>query len=188
MRSSLLAVVAASARALSADPFRPARPPLEPILINSIQDLLLSPERDPSQALKRMLEARKADPDYQLTERDVGIVTNRMLAVSGSFEPLMSLIHSCVDATPWVTKYGSEADFGVGDVADPYVRMKRAECMLGAFIMHVEDGDIDFLEEDRLEVLSRAPDEAVLRLRESFTLYDPSTSAEEKNSVPTIKL
>jgi len=66
------------------------------------------------------------------------------------------------------------ADFGVGKDSDPYVRACRAECMLAALILHVERGDVNFVDDDRIEVLRDAPDaqavEAVRAAANSFTL------------------
>ena len=45
---------------------------------------------------------------------------------------------------------------GIGDVSDPYVRASRAECMLAALVL-AEGGVVDFLDEERIEVLQSAP-------------------------------
>ena len=46
---------------------------------------------------------------------------------------------------------------GVGNADDPYVRACRAECMLAALLLHVEGAPVNFVDEDRLEVLRNAP-------------------------------
>ena len=59
------------------DPFRPARPPLEPLLINAVQELLLG-ELDAAAVAERAVAARAADPDYTLTEDEVKLLTQRV--------------------------------------------------------------------------------------------------------------
>ena len=45
----------------------------------------------------------------------------------------------------------------MGAASDPYAKLCRAECMLALLILHVEGGAVDFVDEDRLEVLRDAP-------------------------------
>ena len=54
-------------------------------------------------------------------------------------------------------EFGAASTFGVGAAADPFTRLCRAECMLALLILHGEGGDVDFIDEDRLEVLRDAP-------------------------------
>ena len=134
------------------DPFRPARPPLEPLLINAVQELLLG-ELDAAAVAERAVAARAADPDYTLTEDEVKLLTQRVERVGAARGPLEALLAAIVDGDPSIRKYGMEKDYGVGDVADPYVRACRAECMLALLLLHVEALPVDFIDEDRLELL-----------------------------------
>eukprot|EP00965_Chrysotila_dentata_P223493 6193610-Pleurochrysis_carterae.AAC.1 len=55
---------------MSADPFRPSRPPLAPILINAIQDLLMleQPTIDDARGVvRKTIVSRNVDPDYNMT-------------------------------------------------------------------------------------------------------------------------
>ena len=56
-----------------------------------------------------------------------------------------------------MTQFGASASFGVGVATDPYVRACRAECMLALLILHLDGGEVAFIEEDRVEVLRDAP-------------------------------
>ena len=156
------------------DPFRPPNPPIEPMLINALTDMFAkqqqqSVDADAAQdALERMLESRAADPDYKLTPDEIASATSRILAIGAAAEPLWALVQAAVDAAPWVAKYGALSQFGVGDLGDPYVRMSRAECMLAAHILHIENESVSFLEEERLEVLSVAPVERVAEVRSAI--------------------
>ena len=75
----------------------------------------------------------------------------------------MQLLEEVVQSTPWVTQFGAEADFGIGELTNPYVRLCRAECMLAALVLHVEGGAVDFIEAERVEVLQAAPADARAR-------------------------
>ena len=52
--------------------------------------------------------------------------------------------------------------FGVGAASDPYVRLCRAECMLALIMLHVEETDVRFVDEERLEVLRDAAPAAMV--------------------------
>ena len=95
-----------------------------------------------------------------LTCRHVGplrrLLKQRVLRVDAAQDALYTLLELAVAATPWVTRFGAEAQFGIGKPSDPYVRLCRAECMLALVILHVEQRAVDFLEEERLEVLRDA--------------------------------
>ena len=141
-----------------ADPFRPDNPPLEPIVINAIQDLLRG-DVSPSDVAASALEARRADPDYSLTDDEEARLRRWVLQSGAAAAELVAALDAAVEATPWVSKFGATASFGVGDVSDPYVRACRAECMLALLIFYVDKSDVAFVDEDRLEVLRDAPPE-----------------------------
>ena len=84
----------------------------------------------------------------------------RILKVGRALVPLHGVLQQVVADTPWIDKYGMGDQYGMGDVANPYVRACRAECMLALLILHVEGGQVSFLEEERLEVLSDVPPSA----------------------------
>ena len=148
------------------DPFRPTRPPLEPLIINAVQELL---EGDaPAAAVaERAVQKRAADPDYTLTADEEALLTQRVERIGAARAPLEALLGAIVDGTPWVTKFGMSGDFGVGDVRDPYVRACRAECMLALLLLHVEALPVDFIDEDRLELLDCEASAAVEAVREA---------------------
>jgi len=151
-----------------ADPFRPSRPPLSPIVINAIQDLLKDDGVVADEVAARMLTARAADPDYSLSKDEVDLLTLRLRQCEAAREPLVSLLEVAVDKTPWVRQSGATASMGVGDTKDPYTRACRAECMLAALILYVDGGEVDFLDEERLEVLrDGATKDAVDSLRDA---------------------
>ena len=156
-----------------ADPFRPERPPLSPMIINAVQELLKpggggDDETLPDAVASRALEARAADPDYALTPDEASLLTQRVRQCHAARVPLLALLEAAVDATPWVRQFGATASIGVGDEKDPYVRSCRAECMLGALILHVDGGEVDFLDEERIEVLrDGATREAVDAVKEA---------------------
>lgn len=80
---------------------------------------------------------------------------------------LVQLLEGAVAATPWVGKFGATASFGVGALSDPYVRACRAECMLAALVLHVDGDAVDFIDEERIEVLRDAPpSETIVALRD----------------------
>ena len=116
-----------------------------------MQELLLG-ELDAAAVAERAVAARAADPDYTLTEDEVELLTQRVERRRGA-RPLEALLAAIVDGDPSIRKYGMEKDYGVGDVADPYVRACRAECMLALLLLHVEALPVDFIDEDRLELL-----------------------------------
>ena len=82
------------------------------------------------------------------------------MQVGGALDQLLSLLQGAVDRTSWVDEFGMTADFGIGDLQNPYVRICRAECMLAALLLHVEGSDVNFLDDERLEVLRDAPTSA----------------------------
>ena len=84
----------------------------------------------------------------------------RILQVDRASEALLQTLEAAVEATPWIGQFGASATFGVGAPTDPYVRMCRAECMLALLILHVEDETVEFIDEERLEVLRDAPSDA----------------------------
>ena len=146
------------------DPFRPAKPPLEPMVINAVQELLGGVE--PSEAATSAIDARRADPDYSLTSEEEALLTRWVTQCGAAGDDLTALLGAAVDATPWITRFGATAQFGVGDASDPYVRACRAECMLAVLILHVDGGEVSFIDEDRLEVLQEAPPaEAIAAVR-----------------------
>ena len=147
-----------------ADPFRPARPPLSPMIINALQDLLKDEANDPQAVAGKALAARAADPDYSLTEGEADLLTRRVVQCHAVRKQLMALLEAAVDATPWVRQFGATASIGVGDDKDPYVRACRAECMLAALILHVDGDEVDFLDEERLEVVRDGPPDDAVRL------------------------
>mmetsp|Transcript_21223 Transcript_21223/g.41404 ORF Transcript_21223/g.41404 Transcript_21223/m.41404 type:complete len:204 (+) Transcript_21223:452-1063(+) len=147
---------------MSADPFRPSRPPLAPILINAIQDLLMleQPTIDDARGVvRKTIVSRNVDPDYNMTAAEEKLVEGRMFAIAAAVGELSDLLEQVVESTPWIVKYGALADFGIGQLSDPYVRMCRAECLLAILMLHVEarpDGEVDFIDEDRLGPLRNA--------------------------------
>ena len=147
------------------DPFRPARPPIEPMVINAVQELL-GGTRSAADVAASALEARRADPDYTLTPEEEALLTRWVVQCGDAGDSLVALLNAAVEATPWIGQFKMTASFGVGEASDPYVRASRAECMLAALILHVDGGEVSFIEEDRLEVLrDAAPADAVDRVR-----------------------
>jgi len=137
------------------------------VVINAIQELLTNDGRASADAVaEAALHARRADPDYTLTAAEEQLLTSRVLRVGAARGALLTLLEAAVAATPWVTKYAAEASFGLGSLADPYVAACRAECMLGALVLHAEGGTVAFLDEERLEVLrGAAPPAAISAVR-----------------------
>ena len=91
------------------------------------------------------------------------LISTRLLAIAEVRTPLAELLDEVVGANSWIEQFDALPMFGVGDLSNPYVRMCRAECMLAAYMLHVECsklGDVDFIEEERLEALRDAPSSA----------------------------
>jgi len=149
------------------DPMRPNNPPIEPLIINAIQDMLVARDPDAGAFADKALAARSADPDYVLTGEEAALLRSRIVGVGAAAEPLLALLQVAVDATPWVAKFGATKDFGVGELSDPYVRVCRAECMLAALVYFCEGKEVTFIEEDRMEVLQAAPAVAVEAVRKA---------------------
>jgi len=80
--------------------------------------------------------------------------------VGAALEPLHALLEQVAADTPSIEKYGMGADYGLGDLVDPYVRACRAECMLAVLMLHLERVEVEFIDADRLEVLRDAPSDA----------------------------
>lgn len=102
-----------------------------------------------------------------LTVRSVAfpnrLMEQRILQVGRALVPLHGALEQVVADTPWIDQYGMGADLGMGDVANPYVRACRAECMLAVLMLHLERVEVNFIDSDRLEVLRDAPSSASLR-------------------------
>ena len=81
----------------------------------------------------------------------------RILQVGRALVPLHDALEQVVEDTPWIDQFGMGADLGMGDVASPYVRACRAECMLALLMLHSERVEVNFIDSDRLEVLRDAP-------------------------------
>lgn len=148
------------------DPFRPAKPPIEPMVINAIQELLGSDNMSAAEVASKALKARQADPDYSLSSEDEAMLTRCVLQAGGASDAIVTLLEAAVTATPWIGQFKMTPSFGVGELSDPYVRACRAECMLAAIVLFVDGGDVDFIDEERLEVLrDAAPAENVEAVR-----------------------
>ena len=75
---------------------------------------------------------------------------------------------AAVAATPWVSQFKMSPSYGVGEVSDPYVRACRAECMLAVIVLHVDGHEVDFIDEERIEVLrDAAPAETMEAVRKA---------------------
>ena len=96
-----------------------------------------------------------------LTARSVAFINRlmeqRILQVGRALVPLHDALEQVVEDTPWIDQFGMGADLGMGDVANPYVRACRAECMLALLMLHLERVEVNFIDSDRLEVLRDAP-------------------------------
>jgi hypothetical protein len=150
------------------DPFRPAKPPIEPMVINAIQELLGTGDASAAEVASSALKARQADPDYSLTAEDEAMLTRCVLQVGGAAEEIVALLEAAVAATPWVAQFKMTPSYGVGKVSDPYVRACRAECMLAAIVLHVDGREVDFIDEERIEVLrDAAPAENIEAVRKA---------------------
>lgn len=125
------------------------------VVINAIQDVLAGGQ--PVAVARAALLARRADPDYDLAEAEERLLTSRVLRVGATRDALLALIEAAAAATPWIGRYAAESTFGLGSTADPYVLACRAECMLAAHVLHIEGGEVAFVDEERLEVLRDAP-------------------------------
>ena len=150
------------------DPFRPAKPPIEPMVINAIQDLLGSGDASAAEVANGALKARQADPDYSLTAEDESMLTRYVLQAGGAMDEIVALLEAAVAATPWVSQFKMSPSYGVGEVSDPYVRACRAECMLAVIVLHVDGHEVDFIDEERIEVLrDAAPAETMEAVRKA---------------------
>jgi|TARA_B100000524_G_scaffold314001_1_gene191553 hypothetical protein len=98
MLGAVLAVLSLSAKR---DPFRPARPPLEPIIINALQELLMT-TTSASEVASRALAARSNDPDYELAPDEKKLVARRIAAVAIARKPLETLLCCMTERTEWV--------------------------------------------------------------------------------------
>ena len=112
-----------------------------------------------------------------LTARSVAcpdrLMEQRILKVGRALVPLHGVLEQVVADTPWIDKYGMGDQYGMGDVANPYVRACRAECMLAVLMLHLERVEVNFIDSDRLEVLRDAPSSASLQaVREA--VVDPA--------------
>ena len=97
----------------------------------------------------------------------------RILKVGRALVPLHGVLEQVVADTPWIDKYRMGDQYGMGDVANPYVRACRAECMLAVLMLHLERVEVNFIDSDRLEVLRDAPSSASLQaVREA--VVDPA--------------
>lgn len=127
------------------------------------------------------IDQRQASSDQDgmtLTPDEQQSIAGRVVGVVMRFPELESLLVEKVAATSWIAKFADWDSFGVlaneddlGDVHqrvkdDPLFAMTRAECLLALFLETVEapsmekagqeapdKGLIDFLDEDRKEVL-----------------------------------
>ena len=114
------------------------------------------------------IAARQADPDYALSAEDESLLTQRVLQVDRASDEITALLEATVAATPWIAQFKMTSSYGVGELSDPYVRACRAECMLAVVVIHVDGGEVDFIDEDRIEVLrDAAPAENVESLRKA---------------------
>ncbi|KAL1495141.1 hypothetical protein AB1Y20_017007 [Prymnesium parvum] len=160
---------APAVRMAAADPFRPSRPPLEPLAINAIQSVVCGGEAAAA-AAQKAIEARVNDPDYVLSSDEQRQLRRLITQVGAARVPLLEALQAAVTATPWIEQFGMAPQFGLGDEKDPYVCLCRAECMLALLLLHVEGTPVNFIDEDRLEVLRDTPDEATIdRLRRAAT-------------------
>ena len=53
------------------------------------------------------------------------LLQRRVLQADAARVPIEQLLLEVAEQTPWVAKYGMTADFGIGDLQDPYVRVCR---------------------------------------------------------------
>ena len=85
--------------------------------------------------------------------------TRAVVAAEGR---LSAALQSAVDATPWVTKYKAQGDFGLpltGDGSDdPLVCLCRVECLLALWMTYEAEGaplPVVFMDEEKMEVLEK---------------------------------
>ena len=149
------------------DPFRPANPPIEPMVINAIQELL-GGSKSAADVAAAAVAARKADPDYALTSEDETMLKTRVLQAGGAADEILALLEAAVAATPWIAQFKMTSGYGVGELSDPYVRACRAECVLAILVLHVDGGEVNFIDEERIEVLrDAAPADAIEAVRKA---------------------
>ncbi|CAB9506440.1 expressed unknown protein [Seminavis robusta] len=114
-----------------------------------------------------------------LTPDETQTIAGRVVGVVMRLEELETMLNEKVHATSWIAKFGDWDSFGVlpdesddDEVRqriqmDPLFTMTRAECLLGLFLKNIEipqltkagqsvpdQGQVDFLDEDRKEVLA----------------------------------
>mmetsp|Transcript_79185 Transcript_79185/g.158141 ORF Transcript_79185/g.158141 Transcript_79185/m.158141 type:complete len:227 (-) Transcript_79185:152-832(-) len=176
----------------NADPFRPPRHPLDPIIINILQRALFG--KDNSEATERatkVLAAAKAqrvrsaaearatgsDEGDWLDEDEWSVVEARVGEVVSAQHSLEALLLAATDRTPWISKYKSGGDFGLPiDDQRPaeMVALTRCECLLALWLLWgCTQGPkpVPFLDEDRLAVLSMPTPEAEAFLATAKVLH-----------------
>ena len=139
------------------DPFRPESPPINPMIINAIQDVLRAERGCSLRVAEEAIDRRKADPDYVLTSEEETHLKMMVQKIDVARDELFHVLKEATDQTPWIHKFGCSNDFGVGSEEDVYNHACRAECLLAILIIHFTDGTVDFLDDERLQVLNLAP-------------------------------
>lgn len=134
----------------------------------------LSAGRIAATAIEKRQVSSKTD-GMTLTAEEGQTIAGRVVGVVMRLKQLEDILHSRVVAVEWVKKYGEWSMFGVLEdessvkekiQADPLFTLCRAECLLALFLDTVEAPQmekigwtapggslVDFLDEDRLQVL-----------------------------------
>lgn len=135
-----------------ADPFRSARPPIEPLAINAlVKGLQAGAAADVDALLAETVARRAHDADSALSDGEAELLRAWITGVLANQSALLKALSGLAQAEPFL-------DLGVGKDDNPYVMLCRAECMLALHLLHVAAADekraVSFIDADRLEVLA----------------------------------
>ena len=166
----------AASPAAKEDPFRPAKHPVDPVIINLVLRTVVE-GKDLDAALddfraRRVQgggdssgteEEEEEDDDELLGVDEFAVVEERTRGVAASAAALGGALEAAAAAAPWITKYKMQGDYGLpAPPADPLAALNRAECLLALWMLHVAPGaplPVPFVDDEKAEVLAH-PDAA----------------------------
>jgi len=148
----------ARAQQSNADPFRPSKHPLDPMVINVLQRSLFrsSSTIEDVIAEAKLKRASDADTDDKMSSEEWDIVEARVRGVTENRAELEVVLQKATDAAPWIAKFRAGGDFGLPiEAKDPteLVALNRCECLLALWMLR-SDSEVAFMDEDRLGVLT----------------------------------
>ena len=166
-----------------ADPFRPQKHPVDPVIINLVlhttvegHDLDVALEDFRARRVVGGCKVEDGKDEDLLSLDEWTIVEERTRGVAKQQLILQQALEAAVDANPWIAKFKATGDYGllaeegakaVKNKMNPLVALCRAECLLALWMLHMAPNaplSVPFIDDEKKDVLSHVDAIAALIL------------------------